>query len=185
MILKSLKNYFNEALLGYYPETEIQSFFNLLSEHILKMRRIDISQNLYSVVSGKKYDKFQASIDRLKIYEPIQYIIGDTEFYGLLFKVNPSALIPRPETEELVDWIIKEYEENDEISILDIGTGSGCIALALAKHLPNAKVFALDVSAEALSLAQDNAVANDVDVTFIEADVHDWNFNNLKFHQQM
>jgi len=181
MILKSLKTYFSTALKGYYPETEIQSFFNMLSEHILKMQRIDISQNLYSVVSGKKYDKFEVAIDRLKTYEPIQYILGNTEFYGLNFKVNPSALIPRPETEELVAWIINEHEGKDEISILDIGTGSGCIAISLAKHLPNAKVFALDVSSEALSLAMDNALANDVDVVFIEADVHDWNFDDLQF----
>ena len=181
MILKSLKTYFNNALLEYYPETEIESFFNLLSEHILRMKRIDISQNLYAVVSGKKYDKFQKAIDRLKKYEPIQYILGDTEFYGLVFKVNPSVLIPRPETEELVAWIIREHKDKEEISILDIGTGSGCIAITLAKNLPNAKVFALDVSEEALKTAKQNAKSNNVEVEFIEADILDWNFDNLQF----
>ncbi len=182
MILKSLRTYFNNALLGYYPDTEIQSFFNILSEHILKMNRVDISQNLYAVVSGKKYDKFQKAIDRLKNYEPIQYILGDTEFYGLKFNVNPSVLIPRPETEELVSWIIDCHSEpydlaqdrlrkESEIKILDIGTGSGCIAIALAKNLPNAKVFALDVSGEALKIAKKNAINNEVDIEFIEANV--------------
>ena len=125
MILKSLRTYFNNALLGYYPKTEIDSFFNLLSEHVLKMKRVEITQNLYVVVLGKKYDKFQKAIDRLKNYEPIQYILGDTEFYGLKFKVNSSVLIPRPETEELVQWVINDVNSSaveKSLKILDIGT---------------------------------------------------------------
>jgi release factor glutamine methyltransferase len=181
MIIKSLKSHFNKTLSELYPDTEIQSFFNLLSEQILNMKRIDISQNLYSVVSGKKYDKFLKAIVGLKKHQPIQYILGDTEFYGLVFKVSPSVLIPRPETEELVDWIIKDSKEKQNISILDIGTGSGCIAVTLAKKLPNAKLFALDVSAEALKLATINAETNEVEVEFIEADILDWAFGDLKF----
>ena len=181
MIVKSLKSHFNKTLSEFYPNTEIQSFFNLLSEQILNMKRIDISQNLYSVVSGKKYDKFLKAIVGLKKHQPIQYILGDTEFYGLVFKVSPSVLIPRPETEELVDWIIKDSKEKQNISILDIGTGSGCIAVTLAKKLPNAKLFALDVSAEALKLATINAETNEVEVEFIEADILDWDFGDLKF----
>ena len=171
MILKSLKTYFNKELLGYYPELEITSFFNLLAEHILKMKRINVSLNLYQVVSRKKYNKFQTAIEGLQKYKPIQYIIGDTEFYGLKFYVNKSVLIPRPETEELVDWIIKENQSEENISILDIGTGSGCIAISLAKKLPNSKVYALDVSKEALVVAKQNAALNDVEVEFIEADI--------------
>jgi release factor glutamine methyltransferase len=181
MIIKSLKSHFNKTLSELYPDTEIQSFFNLLSEQILNMKRIDISQNLYSVVSGKKYDKFLKAIVGLKKHQPIQYILGDTEFYGLVFKVSPSVLIPRPETEELVDWIIKDSKEKQNISILDIGTGSGCIAVTLAKKLPNAKLFALDVSAEALKLAIINAETNEVEVEFIEADILDWDFGDLEF----
>ena len=181
MIVKSLKSHFNKTLSELYPDTEIQSFFNLLSEQILNMKRIDVSQNLYSVVSGKKYDKFLKAIVGLKKHKPIQYILGDTEFYGLVFKVSPSVLIPRPETEELVDWIIKDSKEKQNISILDIGTGSGCIAVTLAKKLPNAKLFALDVSAEALKLATINAETNEVEVEFIEADILDWDFGDLKF----
>ena len=181
MILKSLKTYFSTALKGYYPETEIHSFFILLSEYILKMNRIDISQNLYAVVSGKKYDKFQNAIERLKEHEPIQYVLGETEFFGLGFKVTPSVLIPRPETEELIAWIINEHKDKKHISILDIGTGSGCIAISLAKNLPNAKVYALDVSEEALKVAIQNALQNEVEVEFIEADILDWNFDDLQF----
>jgi len=181
MILKSLRTFFNDELIGYYPETEVESFFNLLSEDILNMKRINISQNLYSVVSGKKYEKFQKAITRLKNYEPIQYILGNTEFYGLEFEVNPSTLIPRPETEELVNWIIDDCKDKQDISILDIGTGSGCIAVTLAKHLPTAKVHALDVSEEALKLAKQNANNNNVEVEFIEADILDSDFGNTQF----
>lgn len=181
MILKSLRTFFNDELIGYYPETEVESFFNLLSEDILNMKRITISQNLYAVVSGKKYEKFQKAITRLKNYEPIQYILGNTEFYGLLFQVNPSVLIPRPETEELVGWIIDDCKDKQDISILDIGTGSGCIAVTLAKHLPTAKVYALDVSENALKLAKVNATNNEVEVEFIEADILDGDLGNMQF----
>jgi release factor glutamine methyltransferase len=181
MILKSLRTFFNDELIGYYPETEVASFFNLLSEDILKMKRITISQNLYSVVSGKKYEKFQKAITRLKNYEPIQYILGATEFYGLDFIVNPSVLIPRPETEELVGWIIDDCKDKQDISILDIGTGSGCIAVTLAKHLPTAKVYALDISEEALKLANQNATNNEVEVEFIEADILNGDLGTMQF----
>lgn len=181
MILKSLRTYFKDELLGYYPDTEIESFFNMLTEHILNMKRLDIPQNLYAVVSGKKYEKFQKAIAKLKNYEPIQYIIGDTEFYGLVFKVNSSVLIPRPETEELVDWIIKDCKGKQNINILDIGTGSGCIAITLAKNLPNAKIFALDVSKDAIKTAKQNAINNDVKVAFIEADILDYDFDDMQF----
>lgn len=171
MILKTLKRSFSEALVGFYPETEIDSFFNLLSEDVLNMKRADIALNLYAVVSGKKYDKFQIALKRLQSNEPIQYILGDTEFYGLTFKVNEHVLIPRPETEELVDLILKETNKEESLNILDVGTGSGCIAISLAKHLPNAKVKALDVSEDALHMARENAKQNDVIVEFVEGNI--------------
>ena len=127
------------------------------------------------IISEVDIDKFKEAIKRLNNHEPIQYIIGKTEFYSLLFKVNEAVLIPRPETEELVDWIISKFRiQNSELKILDIGTGSGCIAISLAKNLPNAKVFALDVSKEALNVAKANAWQNDVEVEFIEADILNW-----------
>lgn len=171
MILKTLKRNFSEALVDFYPETEIDSFFNLLSEDVLNMKRVDISLNLYAVVSGKKHEKFQTALKRLQNNEPIQYILGDTEFYGLNFKVNEHVLIPRPETEELVDLILKQTNGNEHLNILDIGTGSGCIAVSLAKNLPNAKVKALDVSEDALKMARENAEDNTVAVEFIEGNI--------------
>ncbi|MDA7558832.1 peptide chain release factor N(5)-glutamine methyltransferase [Flavobacteriaceae bacterium] len=181
MILKSLRNNFTKALIDYYPETEIASFFHLLSEHILRMQRIDIAQNLYAVISGKKHEKFLNALDKLRNHVPIQYIIGNTEFYNLTFKVDADTLIPRPETEELVAWIINDQKNKQNISILDVGTGSGCIAIALAKNLPNAKVFALDISEKALKIAKQNAIDNEVNVEFFEADIFDFDFENSQF----
>jgi len=181
MILKILRNNFIKTLIDYYAETEIVSFFNLLSADILKMQRIDIAQNLYAVISGKKQEKFQNAVNKLKNYIPIQYITGNTEFYNLTLKVNAATLIPRPETEELVAWIINDQNNKQNISILDVGTGSGCIAIALAKNLPEAKVFALDVSEKALKIARQNAVDNGVTIEFIEADIFDVDLGNLQF----
>jgi len=120
-------------------------------------------------------EEFQKAILRLKNFEPIQYIVGETEFYGLPFKVNRHTLIPRPETEELVEWIIsgqKLITNNPKsITILEVGTGSGCIAISLAKNLPNSRIFALDVSVEALKIARENAEINEVEIEFFQTDI--------------
>ena len=112
---------------------------------------------------------FLSALERLKTHEPIQYVLGKTTFMDLEFKVNSSVLIPRPETEELVRLMLKEELEGKEI--LDIGTGSGCIAISLAKNLPNAKVTALDISSDALEVAKENAILNNVNIEFINADI--------------
>jgi len=189
MLLKTLRDNFYSALKEDYPETEIQSFFNLLSECFLKMKRLDVSLNLYAPISGKKTEKFENAIKRLKKHEPIQYIIGATEFYSLPFKVTEDTLIPRPETEELVQLVLDAFKTRaDSISILDIGTGTGCIAISLAKHISHAKVYAFDVSKKALSVAKTNAKLNKVAVDFFEVDIlnyenSDWSLEskNLKF----
>ena len=184
MILKSLKTHFINSLLEYYPESEISSFFYMLSEHFLGMSRIDIALNNTITISDINKDKFQNSIDRLKKIEPIQYIIGETEFFSLPFRVNSSVLIPRPETEELVNWIIDniKIQSTKSTTILDVGTGSGCIAVTLAKNCPNCNVFGLDVSKEALTLAKENAILNNVGVEFFEADILNCNlrFDDLE-----
>ncbi len=108
---------------------------------------------------------------RLKAEEPLQYILGNTEFYGYNFEVNSNVLIPRPETEELITWIKESSSENDNIKILDIGTGSGCIPITLKKEIPTAEVFALDISEKAIETAKKNAKNNNVDVTFLLHDI--------------
>lgn len=174
MQLKELKKYFVSELSGAYPSEEVQSFFNLLAEFILKYTRLDITLKLAEVISEENQRQFQEAMVRLKKFEPIQYIIGETEFYGLVFKVTPATLIPRPETEELVQWIVDAYKTLDSSKItrmLDIGTGSGCIAIALAKSLAHAQVSALDFSEAALEVARNNAQTNRASVSFIELDI--------------
>lgn len=129
-------------------------------------------------LAEERQGKMKAILKELSTGKPLQYALGHTEFYGLPFKVNPSVLIPRPETEELVEWVLKSDLPQTDISILDIGTGSGCIAISLKKNLPNATVWAIDISADALETAKENAKLNEVEVNFIEADVLNLTYNS-------
>ena len=130
-------------------------------------------------ISSNERFRIQEILEELKKHRPIQYILGETEFYGMKFKVDENVLIPRPETEELVEWIIKEdapppyplHKRGEKYKLLDIGTGSGCIAVTLAKHFPEAEMFALDISEKALDIARQNAIKNQVDVTFFQYDI--------------
>jgi release factor glutamine methyltransferase len=125
----------------------------------------------------KKYlhpeDNLEEALKRLKAGEPVQYIVGDTEFYGNIIKVNKNVLIPRPETEELVEKTIKLIKETfkDNLSIIDIGTGSGCIPIALKKELPNSTITAVDISKEAIEVAKENAIINNVSINFIKSNL--------------
>ena len=174
MQISNFKKQFFSELSGLYPETEIQSFFNILIELKLNLSRIEVALQPDLAISETTITFLQKAIAALKKNIPIQYITGETEFYGLKFNVNESVLIPRPETEELVDWILensKPKTQNSKLKILDIGTGSGCIAISLAKNLSNTDVFALDISSEALKIAKKNALLNNVDIYFSEIDI--------------
>ena len=171
MLVQQFKKYFISELSNSYPETEIQSFFNILIEFKLNLSRVELALQPMIEFNVTDLGFFQKALKGLKKQLPIQYIIGETEFYGLLFSVNKNVLIPRPETEELVNWIIEEHKRSSTLKILDIGTGSGCIAISLAKNLINAEVFALDVSSEALITSKLNAEINNVAIQFIEADI--------------
>ena len=181
MQLKSLKIFFQNGLLGYYPKEEINTFFYRICEQHLDYKRIDVSLKSETLISPKTFEYFETIISRLLTYEPIQYILGTTSFFGLEFKVGSNVLIPRPETEELVAWILKQTDSSQSLKILDIGTGSGCIAISLAKHLPNAEVYALDVSSKALEIAEFNAQQNAVKLNMIKANVLDWKPTDLSF----
>ena len=173
MLVSQIKIKFYDQLKKEYPAGEIQSFFNLLTEAYLEMSRLDLALDHKKELSAYEEKKFEDALHRLLNHEPIQYIIADTEFFGLKFKVNKNVLIPRPETEELVQWILEDFKSSktEELSILDIGTGSGCIAVSLAKNLPNARVSAIDISEEALEIATSNARMNDVKIDFILQDI--------------
>jgi len=163
MTVKNYKEIFKNELLSIYDEQEIDSFFYIILEKIHNLKRIDLALNPETIMDGSDLKQWKSIVSDLKVEKPIQYILGETEFYGLRLEVNENTLIPRPETEELVELIIKE---EGKVKILDIGTGSGCIAISLAKNLPNAEVFAIDVSEKALITAKRNAEINAVKVTF-------------------
>lgn len=177
--MKESLQYINQQLLNVYPKTEIRSFWLLIIEQLTGFSRSQILSNKNSVLSGEQNQILTTIVNRLQKFEPIQYILGETEFYGLPFQVNKAVLIPRQETEELVEWIINDAP-NCSGNILDIGTGSGCIAISLAKHLTKAKVTAIDVSKAALSVAKKNAVLNKVKVDFKEIDILTANASSLK-----
>lgn len=160
-----------KELENLYPATEIKSFYYLIVEKLSSWSRTEIIANKNTVFSEQQHQTMLAFIKRLKNFEPIQYILGETEFYGLAFDVNASVLIPRPETEELVEWIQKENDSNTVLDILDIGTGSGCIAISLKNLFPNAKVEAYDVSENALEVAIANAKKNSLLVNFRLVDI--------------
>ena len=175
MKIKQYRTQFIKELASYYDAYEAESFFYLILEEKKKLKQIHIALNPELEFSSEEIDEWNESLEQLKKEIPIQYLLGKTSFFGLTFNVNPNVLIPRPETEELVDWIISrvvsDYEKDQSIKILDIGTGSGCIAISLAKNLPQAKVYALDVSEGALQTAAQNAVLNSVEVNFIHKSI--------------
>ena len=169
--ISSVIKFFKEELKGIYPETEIQSFIYLAFEHYLGFSKHDLVLKADNHISESELLHFNFVVKDLKKHKPIQYILGEMEFYGLKFKVNSSVLIPRPETEELVDEIVKNHKEEKGLRVLDICTGSGCIAIALEKNLKEPVVDALDISEEALKVAQDNAALNNSKVKFIHSDI--------------
>ncbi len=172
MLLSQFKINFIDKLKGEYSETEISSFFYILVEEFLGMTRLKLALNPNFELNKSQRKLFEQALERLLHHEPVQYIIGKKEFYGRSFKVNQNVLIPRPETEELVEWIITDTKElKDEVKILDIGTGSGCIAISLAKELPEANVSAFDISNDALKVAKENAKNNNASVIYKQLDI--------------
>ena len=177
MKLKEFKLLFSESLLETYPKTEIDSFFFILMEEKLELQRIDTVLNPDFLIDAATVVGLKIILKRLQKEEPIQYILGKTEFYGLPFLVDKNTLIPRPETEELVEWILSEIHEiqgenqKTPLAILDIGTGTGCIPITLAKNTVNTVITAIDISAAALCIAKKNALLNSVSVNFITQDI--------------
>lgn len=184
MKLIELAILYQEKLSALYDDDEeVQSLFLIALHEVLGYKKTDYILNKQTLVPDTALLKLNNILLGLTKGTPIQYIIGHTEFYGLKFKVNPSVLIPRPETEELVEWILSVCSSQlavdtsalnpqpSTLNLLDIGTGSGCIAIALKKHLPKANVSAVDISPEALAIAKENALLNEVGVDFIEDDI--------------
>lgn len=160
-------------LLGLYEPRELQVIILLIFSYVKGWSRVDLIINEGKELSDFAKNEINGIVDRLILGEPIQYITGDARFYGMDFKVRPGVLIPRPETAELVDWIVDENKRED-LNVLDVGTGSGCIAISLARTLPFANVTAIDCSQIAIRVAEENARDLKAKVNFVEADMYSW-----------
>lgn len=168
-----------------YPETEFRSIRRILFENLAQVKAVDFHLKPQLEIPKEIFDKIVEITERLKKHEPLQYILGSTVFMGLTLRLTPAVLIPRPETEELVDWIIKIHKFNEN-RILDIGTGSGCIAIALDKHMVHSQTDGIDISDEALKLAEENSYMNESIVNFFKYNIFDGisgeNFHLFKEH---
>lgn len=162
--------YIRNSLKDIYPPGEAQALVRLIMERVCGLSTHQLLLGKGKELSDTEKFKIKEIVEGLRLYKPIQYLLGIADFYGMEFKVTPDVLIPRPETAELVERIITDYR-GQAPRILDIGTGSGCIAISLAKHLPEAEVAAVDISPEALAVAEENARMNQVSVSFHELDI--------------
>jgi release factor glutamine methyltransferase len=164
--------FIRSQLQGLYPDAEIKSLSYLILEFVCRKDRQSLWLDKDKQLSSNDRHRIEEITGELRAYRPLQYITAETEFYGMLFKVDENVLIPRPETEELVEWMLaSSVAFFPPFSVLDIGSGSGCIAVSLAKQLAFASVYALDVSEKALEIAKQNAIKNKVNLQFIRHDI--------------
>ena len=174
MLLKQYKTHFFNSLKNIQDEQEIESFFFILTEYLHNLKRVDVALNPNFEISEEEVEKWNAILSQLQQEKPIQYITGEAWFYGLQFEVNENTLIPRPETEELVEWIIESQKskvQSQKLEILDIGTGTGCIPISLKANLLQANVSAIDISEKALEVAKRNVASNKVEINFIQTNI--------------
>jgi len=178
--MHAVELHIKQSLTGIYPDSEIKSFTKIIFTEVFHLNMLDIYMGKDINLSANQVVELNEIIARLQKYEPIQYIIGYEDFYGMAFHVTPAVLIPRPETEELVSLIV---EENSSYSakILDIGTGSGCIAIALSKNLPQSQVFSWDISEDALQVARENNQILGTSVSFNQVNILEYQPNGEAF----
>ena len=174
--INDVVRFFYDELNGLYEPSELDTIIEYCFEEYLGIKRNEIKIKGNDTISESELLKFNFAVKDLKAQKPIQYILGKADFYGLKFSVNEYVLIPRPETEELVDLIIKE-NKNNTVSIMDIGTGSGCIAIALKKNMPASDIVAIDISEQALQIAEQNANKNNTKIKFNCSNIFDTDFN--------
>lgn len=172
MLLREIKNIYHEELDGLYPEEEVDSLFYRVIDHYLNLQGFILAfQPNYVLTKEEEQPVFEA-LAKLRQEIPLQYILGEAHFMGLSIHVDPSVLIPRPETEELVAWILEDMKEDKGAkSLLDVGTGSGNIAIAIKKTAPQTIVWGMDISEQALALAKKNGQVHDVEVVWIQHDI--------------
>lgn len=170
MTLGDLKQMFHKALTSIYIKEEVDALFFITLDHLFSYSRIDYMLNTDTPLSAAQIDSTNAFLSSLQEGKPIQHIIGSTEFYGLNFKVDQYTLIPRPETEELVDLILKNHEQ-DTLTLLDIGTGTGCIPLSIKHNRTKWRILSCDISDKALSIAKTNAEAHNLNIELLRLDI--------------
>jgi release factor glutamine methyltransferase len=168
--IKDIRFYLAKELAGVYNEPEIRALADIIIKTVLGITKLHQLYDGAYMVTGIQTEKFYKLTAELKTGKPIQYILGETTFYNCTIKVNGSTLIPRPETEELVALIVRENKEY-EGNIIDFGTGSGCIAIALAANIPLSALTGIEISDDAIRIAQENAFLNNVKVSFIKGDI--------------
>lgn len=169
--MKQQINYIISELRGFYPEDELRELAYWILEESTGMTRTEILFGCKDTKKNVYAQEIEVILQKLRAHEPIQYVFGHTEWMGLDLRVTPATLIPRPETAELVEWVLHVADKNKPLRVLDIGTGSGCIAIALKKAAPNWQVTGLDISHEALDVAKENAVRNNVAIHWQQADI--------------
>ena len=208
MIISEIKIFFQNELSELYSKSEIEELFSIFCEHFLELSKIELRQNLQKELSESDSKKFYETISELKTGKPFQQIIGETEFYGMKFFVNEHVLIPRPETEELLELAIQKIQEkieknqklsdsaqaensqtlklsNSQLKILDIGTGSGIIPVVLKKHFPKAELSAIDISEYALEIARKNADFHQTEIKFIQKDYLNKAFDSTRTDKEI
>lgn len=168
--MKAIANIIREGLSSHYPIGEVTALTRIIATELLGFSQTSFFLKDEVTLTAEQESQLCNTIERLKKHEPIQYIIGYCDFCGLTFKVTPDTLIPRPETSELVEWITEE-QKGDKVNILDIGTGSGCIAISLSCKLPGCNIAAWDISSGALAVAEENNRSNGTEVTFSQVDI--------------
>jgi release factor glutamine methyltransferase len=175
MTFREAEKIYTDSLSTVYDRREAASLAWLSISYVCKLEKAAYLNLKDTEIPHDNYQSLLNILEELKTGKPFQYIIGETEFYGLNFKVNPSVLIPRPETEELVEWILSDVRNSKTsvkgLKIIDIGTGSGCIPISLKKNLPEAQLYALDISTEALDISKQNAATNNTRVHFIQDNI--------------
>jgi len=169
--IQDLISHIRISLNNLYEKYEADAMAMLVAEHVLRLSRLQLSLQRQTEVSPPQWEETEVIINRLQQHEPLQYVLGCAHFYGLELEVTPAVLIPRPETEELVDYIVRENAARQNLRILDICTGSGCIPIALSAHLNTEHVAALDISAPALEVARRNATKYHQNIAWLQHDI--------------
>ncbi len=200
MIISEIKFFFQKELSELYSKSEIEELFSIFCKHFLELSKIELRQNLQKELSESDSKKFSEAISELKTGKPFQQILGETEFYGMKFFVNEHVLIPRAETEELLELAIQKIQEkieknqklsdsaqaeNSQLKILDIGTGSGIIPIVLKKHFPEVELSAIDISEYALEIARKNANFHQTEIKFIQKDYLNKAFDSAQTEKEI